>query len=265
MLAILPKYRLYSTKGFSLSFTYALNPNYEYFKSKLFNIKKIFNSSNESIHKARNELKIVEIYDLKCVVKSFKVPIFINRIAYTFFRDSKAMKSFKNAQILRELDVNTPEPIGVIQFYESALISQSYFISLYEPYDFTIREVFHHKVDEYKDILKEFAKFTYDLHKKGVWHVDYSLGNILITKEKDSYRFSLVDINRMKFKNIKGYDGLKNFSKFWAKDDEDLIILATEYAKLAELDEKTAIKLTLSEAKKLEKSVNFKKALKGKK
>lgn len=240
----------------------SLNPKYKNFQNDFIHIKEIFNASDESIHKARNELKIIEFNGIKCVVKSFKIPHAINRVAYTFFRDGKAKKSYLNALKLTELGVNTPEPIGVIEFFSSGLLSESYFISLYEPYDFTIREVFHHKVDDFQEILKQFAKFTYALHKKGVWHVDYSLGNILITKHDAIYNFSLVDINRMVFKTIHPYEGLKNFNKFWAKDDSDLYILAAEYAKLAKIDEKKAIDILVNEAKYLQSKVNLKRKLK---
>ncbi|WP_321778876.1 hypothetical protein [Sulfurimonas sp.] len=166
---------------------------------------------------------------------------------------------------LIKLEVNTPEPIGIIEFFNNGLLSESYFISIYEPYDITIREVFHHKVENYTKILKEFVKFTYEIHQKGVWHVDYSLGNILITKNKDnSYRFSLVDINRMEFKNILALDGLKNFNKFWAKDDNDLNTIAIEYASLAKVSEDKAIEIVVNEAKSLEAKVNLKRKLKGK-
>ena len=242
-----------------------INKKFEKFEKELLNIQNIFQNSNESIHKARNELKIVELNGIKCVVKSFKVPHFINRVAYTFFREGKAKKSFINAMKLLELDVNTPEPIGIIEFFSAGLLSKSYFISVYEPYDFTIREVFHHKVEDVENILKQFAGFTYEIHQKSVWHVDYSLGNILITKKDAIYKFSLVDINRMEFKKIPPLEGLKNFNKFWAKNDNDLPIIAKEYAKLAQIDEESAIKTVLHEAKKLESSVNLKRSLKGQK
>ncbi len=247
-----------------MPFKYTLNPKYKHFKNELLNIKNIFNTAQESIHKARNELKIIELNGVKCVVKSFKIPHAINRVAYTFLRDGKAKKSYLNAIRLTELDVTTPEPIGIIEFFSSGLLTESYFISVYEPYDFTIREVFHHKVENFQEILKQFAKFTYEIHQKGVWHVDYSLGNILVTKQDKQYKFSLVDINRMEFKVISAYEGLKNFNKFWAKDDNDLIILATEYAKLAKLDEKKATKILVNEAKYLEYKINLKRKLKGK-
>ncbi|QOP46126.1 lipopolysaccharide kinase InaA family protein [Sulfurimonas paralvinellae] len=247
-----------------MSYKIQLNPKYSQFKEELISIQKTFQTSNESIHKARNELKIIEFHGIKCVVKSFKVPHIINRVAYTFFREGKAKKSFLNAMKLLELDVPTPEPIGIIEFFSAGLLRESYFISVYEPYDFTIREVFHHKVKNTEQILKEFADFTYAIHQKGVWHVDYSLGNILITQENKHYKFSLVDINRMNFKNITPQEGLKNFNKFWPKYEEDLPIIAREYAKLTNIDEDQAIHTITTESKKLEDIVNLKRKLKAK-
>lgn len=247
-----------------MSYKYIINPKFNNFRDSLLNIKDIFNNSNESIHKARNELKIIELNGIKCVVKSFKIPHAINRIAYTFLRDGKAKKSYLNAIRLIELEVNTPEPIGIIEFFSSGVLTESYFISIYEPYDFTIREVFHHKVENHQEILKRFAEFTYEIHQKNVWHVDYSLGNILITKKENGYNFSLVDINRMEFKTISAEQGLKNFNKFWAKDNNDLVILAKSYAKLSNIDEEKAIKILVNEAKKLEAKINLKRKLKGK-
>lgn len=248
-----------------MSYRLQINEKYKNFENDLINIKEKFKESTNSIHKARNELKIIEINGIKCVVKSFKIPHFINKVAYTYFRDGKAKKSYLNALKLTHLKVNTPEPIGVIEYYSFGLLSQSYFISLYEPYDFTIREVFHHKVEDINLILKEFANFTYMIHQKGIWHVDYSLGNILITKEKTLYKFSLVDINRMDFKTIAPYEGLKNLNKFWPKDKNDLVVLATEYAKYASLNEDKAVNIAFSESNKLEKKVNLKRKLKGNK
>lgn len=244
-----------------MSYKYTLNPKYTSMLDSLKNIKDIFFNADISIHKARNELKIIEIDGLKCVVKSFKVPHILNRFIYTYIRDSKAKKSYTNAVKLQELSVNTPDPIGIIEFFDKGLISNSFFISLYEPYDFTIREVFHHKVDNYKKILIDFIHFTYDIHTKNVLHVDYSPGNILITLTDDSCKFSLVDINRMSFQNISSKEGLENFSKFWATD-EDLHTISNTYANLRNIDGEEAYKILRKYTKKTEDTKKLKLSLK---
>lgn len=241
-----------------------INKNYKRLKSFLLNIDDYFTANLQTIHKARNELKIINFQGIDTVVKAFKVPNIFNRMIYSFLRASKAKKSYENAMRLIELKINTPEPIGYIEMFRFGLFDKSYFISLFEPYDFTIREVFHHKVEDVENILRQFTQFTYDLHQKGVWHVDYSLGNILITKGDNGYKFSLVDINRMEFKKIVVTDGLKNFNKFWAKEGNDLVVIAKEYARLSGFDEDNAIRIVFEEQNKVMKFKNFKKNIKQK-
>ena len=52
-------------------------------------------------------------------------------------------------------------------------------------------------------ILRQFIRFSYLLHQKGIEFLDNSPGNTLIKKnEKGVYDFYLVDLNRMKFHQI---------------------------------------------------------------
>ena len=246
-----------------MSFKYVLNEKYNNFKSDLLNIDKHFIKSSQSIHKARNELRIAPINGLQTVIKAFKIPHIINRIVYAYFRDSKAKKSYQNGIKLIKRGVSTPEPIGYIEHYTLGLFEKSYFLSTYEPYDFTIREALHHKLDDYKEVLEAFSIFTYDLHQKGVWHVDYSPGNILIRKREEGYDFFIVDINRMVFRTISEYEGLENFNKLWAKD-EDMEIMAKKYAELAELDISTAISTAISHNQLHKDKIELKRKLKDK-
>ena len=246
-----------------MSSKYELNEKYSNFKDDLFSIKKHFDKSSESIHKARNELRIAPINGIQTVIKAFKIPHIINQVVYAYFRDSKAKKSYRNGIELIKRGVSTPEPIGYIEYYKLGLFEKSYFLSVYEPYDFTIREALHHKLDDYKDLLKAFAKFTYSLHVKGVWHVDYSPGNILIRKKENEYEFFIVDINRMDFREIKAYEGLENFNKLWARD-EDMELMAKEYASLANLDEEKAIKTAIEFNQKHKAKIELKRKLKRK-
>lgn len=242
---------------------YNLNQKYAHLKDDLVEVSSFFDASTQSIHKARNELRIAEIQGMDVVIKAFKVPHLINRIAYTFLRDSKAKKSFQNALKLQDLGILTPDPIAYIEFFSGGLLAQSYFLSLYTSYDLSIREAFHHKVEDHQQIIKAFAAFTLELHQKGVWHMDYSPGNILINREGKDYRFSLVDINRMRFAPVDDYEGLRNFNKLWIKD-EDLRLIAHTYAELANIDGQRAEKIMLKEKDKLQKKKKFKKRMKSK-
>ena len=242
------------------NYKFILNEEFKKFEYFLCNIKQLFKENSNTIHKARNELKVIEHENQKLVVKYFKIPHFINKIVYTFFKKSKAQKSYEYALKIKEF---TPRPIGYIEFYKFGLLDESYFVSEKFDYDFTIREpLLDINFPNKNEIFKAFAQFTFDLHENGIYHLDYSPGNILIKKENDNFIFKIVDINRMKFLNMDLEKRAKNFSKLWAKD-EDLEFIAKEYAKIYEKNNEEFISKTISFSKKHKAVKNFKKRLKG--
>jgi hypothetical protein len=234
---------------------------YESLQSSFTSIQKLFAEDDHSIHKARNELKIIELSGIKTVVKSFKVPHLLNRIVYTFFRRSKAYKSYHNALHLQKLTISTPQPIALIEFFESGLLADSYFISEFFEYDFTIRTPLLELLEDREAVFTAFAAYTYALHQAGVWHLDYSPGNILIKKTEEGYQFSIVDINRMEFRSITPLEGCENFNKLWASDEE-LEIMGREYARLSGLEETLAITEMKRHNDANKQVKNFKKRLK---
>lgn len=240
---------------------YTLNPLYkEQYKDFLLNIEKYFKQNKNSIHKARNELKIISNKDNNFVVKSFKIPNIINQYIYSYFRDSKAKKSYENSLSIQNF---VPTPIGYIEFFKNGLLQESYFVSEEFYYDFTIRDPLLKKdFYEREKILRAFAKFSYDLHEEGIFHDDYSPGNILIQKEKNVFEFKIVDVNRMKFGSLNSIQRAKNFSKLWASDD-DLKIIGDEYIKFFQTNE-DFIEMICAYSMQNKKIKNFKKKLKGK-
>ncbi len=95
-------------------------------------------------------------------------------------------KSYNNAVKLRSLGLNTPEPVGYIEFYRGFFyLKRVFFIAKKFNYDFTIREPLRNKELENREtIIKEFVEFTYTLHKNSVYHKDFSAGNTLVSKKK---------------------------------------------------------------------------------
>lgn len=226
----------------------------------LTNIREYFKDSTNSIHKARNEIKILDYENQKLVVKAFKVPNFINKIVYTFFRATKAKKSYENSLRISNF---VPQAIGYIEFRKFGLLSDSYFISEQFEYDFTIREVIlGADFKNRENIFREFAKFTYLLHEEGILHKDYSPGNILIKQSENSYELKIVDINRMEFKDLNRDERLKNFSQLWVQDS-DLKIIIDEYSKLIDEDSQTCLETAIHYSQKHKDRKNFKKRLKG--
>lgn len=236
---------------------YKINPKYENtFKEFVLNIKEHFKTNTHTIHKARNELKIIKFNNIELVVKAFKVPNIINQFAYSYIRNSKAKKSFTNAMTLIQKEVNSPDPIAYIEFYDKTLLKESFFISLNYKHDFLIREpLYETDFLNREEIIKQFSSFTYSLHKKNIFHKDYSAGNTLVRKiDNNTYEFSIVDINRMEFRTVDLNLAMQNFNKLWA-NESSLELIAKEYAKVSNEDEKECIRIILSEDKKLKEFV----------
>jgi serine/threonine protein kinase len=225
------------------------------------NIRNYFSENIHTIHKARNELKIMTYENEVVVVKSFKTPNLIRRVYYTFFRDTKAKKSYDHSLKIGEF---TPEPIACIEFYDFGLLTESYFIAKEFNYDFTIREpLLDIDFKERKMIFEAFAEFTFKLHEKGILHKDYSPGNILIRQKNGGYIFKIVDINRMTFKKLSLDERLKNFNKLWA-NDEDLKIMIGKYALLLNEEQNRCVELAVAYNRKHKDKMIMKNKLRGK-
>jgi len=239
-----------------------INDKTQNFEDFLINIKKYFQKNNNTIHKARNELKIIPYNKIDTIVKSFKVPNFFRRVFYTYYRDSKAKKSYEYSLKIGQF---TPTPIGYIEFFKKGLLSESYFVSEKFDYDFTIREpLLEENFRDRGEVFKAFARFTFELHENSILHKDYSPGNILIKQNESEYIFQIVDINRMEFRKLSLEERLKNFSQLWAKD-EHLTVIIKEYAILVKEDEQKCLELALQYSQKHKDKKNWKKRLKGEK
>jgi hypothetical protein len=91
--------------------------------------------------------------------------------------------------------------------------------------------------------------------------LDYSPGNILIKRTETAYEFSIVDINRMEFRDISPLQGCENFNKLWASDEE-LEIIGSEYARLCSEDPSIIISEMQRHNNSNKRIKNFKKYLK---
>ena len=223
-----------------------ISPSYSKLTEFVTELPHNFSKSGKVLFKKRNEIRMISIEGYDVNVKSFKIPHLINKIAYKYFRGSKARHSFEYGIRLSDLDVNTPEPIAYIETSKGGLFHKSFYISKQHVYDFTIRDLIGFDFLDKENILKQFTTFTYEkLHKNNIHHLDYSRGNILITRlENQQYDFSIVDINRMRFEKMGYIKGLKNFAQLWANEKE-LEIIAKEYARINDKHEEEAIKLLI--------------------
>ncbi|MFE3847555.1 lipopolysaccharide kinase InaA family protein [Flavobacterium sp. LB3P45] len=182
----------------------------------------------------RNKIKFFDLNGVTINIKSFKIPHLINKVAYKYFRKSKARRSYEYANRLLESGIGTPKPIAYYENFSVVGLQESFYISEHLQAELTFRElVLDQDYPDHENILRQFTKFTFDLHEKGVEFLDHSPGNTLIKKSsQNQYEFFLVDLNRMIFHEVMDFDSrMKNFHRLTPKT-EMLAVMSDEYAKL---------------------------------
>lgn len=182
----------------------------------------------------RNKIKLFDLDSSTINIKSFKIPNLINKIAYKYFRKSKAKRSFEYANELIENGIGTPLPIAYFENCNWLGLKESYYVSEHLQTELTFRElVLDPDYPDHENILRQFTKFTFDLHEKGIEFLDHSPGNTLIKKgPQNQYEFFLVDLNRMHFHESMDFDSrMKNFHRLTPKI-EMLAVMSEEYANL---------------------------------
>jgi len=217
-----------------------INPKYSILNSFIANIPTLFDQEGELVYAGRNQLKCYSVEGYDIIVKRYKVPHLINRIAYTFFRPSKAKRAYEYALKLLDLGVNTPAPIAYIEQKSFGLLNHGYFISIYEK-DYTDIRPLMTGVQTNDALLQELAIYIAEFHNKGVLHFDMSPGNILYKEVDHHFQFSLIDINRMQF--LPKISDEKRFKSFKQLSDNKAVLtrIAQLYASASKLNETEAI------------------------
>ena len=198
------------------------------------NIISNFSTSGNLFGKAdRNIIKLFDLNGITVNVKSFKIPGLTNKIVYKYFRKSKAQRSLEYASKLQKLGIGTPKPIAYYEYFSFIGLQKSYYVCEHINYDLTFRELITNPgYPDHNNILRQFTKFTWQLHEKGIYFKDHSPGNTLIIKNSENYDFYLVDLNRMSFVKLDLEARMKNFSRLTPKK-EMIYIMSDEYAKLS--------------------------------
>ena len=207
---------------------------YQYLEEDLMEVINNFDRSGKMLFKgSRNSIRKVKIQGQRLTIKSFQLPNLINKFVYRFIRKSKAQRSFEYGQELINNGFLTPKPVAWIEERRLFTLGRSYYISKRLRKHITFRELINNPdLENWEEILIAFTEFTHQLHKANIFFLDHSPGNTLIKKgKKGGWKFYLVDLNRMKFKQLSNQEKINNFSTLSATS-KMLEIMATEYAKL---------------------------------
>ena len=241
-------------------YTIYIGSRYEHLRKEIADIAKNgIPPSAEKIYEGRNALYRIKMGNVITVVKAFKLPGFINSRIYTTFRKSKAYRSYHNSKKMIALGFHVPEPIAYIEVRRGMRLMESYYICE----EVKGKELRHwEEYPESVPMLPALAHEIVKLHRGGVYHKDFSPGNILYTgSESTGYRFYFVDLNRMEF-GVKSRKKLMSMFKSINLNTPEMVKLARLYAKAADEDEETVVAEALAANKKYMAQRNLKKKLK---
>ena len=242
---------------------FSLNQAYTNQKEDIFSLVTNFDALDDpNAFGSRNKIKAINLNDKPLCIKSFKRPNVINRIAYTFFRKSKAERSYTFAHRLLSLGIGTPEPIAFFEFKKYGLIKKNFYISEQLDSDLTYRDLTKNfDYPDYENILRAFTRFTNELHNKGVLFLDHSPGNTLIKKVGNQYHFFLVDLNRMRFKQLSFEERINNYRKLTVHSSM-VEIMSDELSKITNYDFDKINALMWASTEQFQKSYHRRRKLK---
>ena len=190
-------------------------------------IPDIFDNEGAILYQERNIVKIFSIptsdKDPKLVViKRYKRLHVVQRLIYTYFRLSKAMRAFNNSIELRKRGIDTPHGIACLEQFRNGILEYGYYISCFTG-DSPIGNVLEENLGFDKSVADAFAYFVATLHEKGILHHDLNSTNVLYSFLEDKYSFSIIDINRMRFsqkgKELDRKTCFDNLTRFTGKMD----------------------------------------------
>lgn len=244
-----------------------IHPDFSHLERKILEILKNFESQGETVYQgSRNVIKTFDVEELALNIKAFKQPNFFKKIIYTYFRPSKAKRSYYFAQKLKDLGIGTPQPIAYIEENDSIGLSKSYYICKHIRYDMMFRQlVSQPDLKDREDILNQFTQFCFKLHENGIEFKDHSPGNTLIKlKENVKYDFFLVDLNRMKFhKSMSIKQRMFNLRRLTPKL-EMVSLITEEYARLSNENSEDLFKILWEYTSDFQKKFHKKQRLKQK-
>ena len=234
-----------------------------------------FAANVDILHAKRNVLKKMQLGVHTVVAKAFKRPALIQGFVYASWRKSKALRSFEHAARLERLGISTPPPIAAIEHKTNHQLTDSYYITLHHPHDYSMEAVLHaieklNSSDKANDTivfkrnlatLQSFVRFTYTMHQAGVFHCDHNAGNTLIRENGNDDQFTVIDINRMQFKSLTLRERLNNFVRL---SDHPIVLktIADSYAQCMKISPNVCFKQLMQLKRQHWRRLRLKKRLK---
>ena len=233
-----------------------IHPDYQHLRDYIQQLPQTFNSQGKTLFHKRNHVKRMQAPDgTILIVKRYKRPNLLQRIAYTCVRPTKARRAYEYALRFRQLGVDTPQPVAYIEQKQGPLFADGYYISL-ENQHHTCAVLRDRTYHAYAQLMPAFTQFILQLHQKGILHGDTNLSNFFYQEtdpELHTYHFSAIDLNRTKFvQNPTRKQCLDNLVRI-THNDLVLLDIVASYAQQRQWNEGDATEYVMKRLRKFEK------------
>lgn len=220
------------------SYRTTIFPIYRHLSGFIDQLPRRFDTEGSLLHKGRNTVKLFEANGTRLVVKKFRKPNIVQRMAYTFFKPPKAARAYMYAVRLRARDIGTPHEVAYIETRKWGLFTTGYFVSLYcadpQVKDKLLPSGTQHfdgdilAYEERDRMTSDMAAFISTMHTNGVLHGDLNISNILYkTDEGGCHTFNVIDTDRAKFKTPSRGECLEDLKR--VTHDRALLSLLVKY------------------------------------
>ena len=166
------------------------------------------------------------------ISKQFATPSLWRGVIYGWFSPSKARRSYEYAKRIEGL---TPAPIAYREIRYCGILRQSWYVCEKSECKYTFNDLIHNKSFPNREIiLQSIGRFTAELYQRGIFHQDYSGGNILFNE--DGSKMEIIDLNRIKFyRKMPFKKGLQLFERLNI-DKDALITMGSAFAQVLHQD-----------------------------
>jgi tRNA A-37 threonylcarbamoyl transferase component Bud32 len=150
------------------------------------------------VYDGRNRVVRFVVNGQTLMVKRFKRANIFQKVAYTFFQESKPERAFRYGLEFLRRGIDTPKPIAYAEQTSMGLFTVGFFVSTEcacTAPSLLLRDVTHYPAA----LAEAVSRHVLLLHSKGVLHGDLNLTNFLCTETAEGYHFSMIDTNRSHF------------------------------------------------------------------
>ncbi len=149
----------------------------------------------------RADLLVIKDGDCSVCVKYFHDQRFRVKLR-TFLGLAKGRKGYRAGIKLRQAGVRVPEQRACLEFqpFGPTVVVMELLEEIQTAAGWFAGASKNGRVTPSRVLIRQFAEFTADLHRRGIFHCDFSPRNVMVQGEGDALKFVLIDLEDIRFR-----------------------------------------------------------------